>query len=80
MLFTAYIWYTIIKRSLREGSVPYKFPSYLKKKKKKCLICLDFPILQTGKKVGKVLHASLQKILDKEESLGTTRPKVGFLG
>lgn len=36
--------------------------------------------LQTGKKVGKALHVALQKILDEEESLGTSRQKVGFLG
>lgn len=36
--------------------------------------------LQTGKRVGKVLHASLQSILHKEESLGPKRQKVGFLG
>lgn len=37
-------------------------------------------VLQTGKRVGKVLHASLRDVLRKEESLGPTRPKVGFLG
>lgn len=37
-------------------------------------------VLQTGKRVGKVLHASLQSVLHKEESLGPKRPKVGFLG
>lgn len=42
--------------------------------------CFAFFALQTGKKVGKSLHASLQKVLDEEESLGTTRQKVGFLG
>uniref|UniRef100_A0A452GTK2 Ribosomal RNA-processing protein 42 n=1 Tax=Gopherus agassizii TaxID=38772 RepID=A0A452GTK2_9SAUR len=41
-----------------------------------CIITLS----KTGKRVGKKLHTSLQKILDKEESLGTTRQKVGFLG
>uniref|UniRef100_A0A8V0Z0X7 Ribosomal RNA-processing protein 42 n=1 Tax=Gallus gallus TaxID=9031 RepID=A0A8V0Z0X7_CHICK len=39
-----------------------------------------FEMMETGKKVGKSLHASLQKVLDEEESLGTTRQKVGFLG
>ncbi|KAG8139365.1 putative Exosome complex component RRP42-like protein, partial [Naja naja] len=39
-----------------------------------------FEMVQTGKRVGKLLHASLQAILDKEESLGTARKKVGFLG
>ncbi|KAH0627241.1 hypothetical protein JD844_002747 [Phrynosoma platyrhinos] len=48
-----------------------------------CLtLCLFlFPCaFQTGKRVGKLLHISLQATLDKEESLGTTRKKVGFLG
>lgn len=36
--------------------------------------------LQTSKRVGKVLHASLHSILHKEESLGPKRQKVGFLG
>lgn len=36
--------------------------------------------LQTGERVGKALHASLQSILHKEESLGPKRQKVGFLG
>ena len=44
------------------------------------LFCLPFSVLQTGKRVGKVLHASLQSILHKEESLGPKRQKVGFLG
>ncbi|OXB65965.1 hypothetical protein ASZ78_002713 [Callipepla squamata] len=39
-----------------------------------------FEMMETGNKVGKSLHASLQKVLDEEESLGTTRQKVGFLG
>lgn len=39
-----------------------------------------FSVLQTGKRVGKVLHASLQTVLHKEESLGPRRQKVGFLG
>lgn len=38
------------------------------------------PVLQTSKRVGKVLHTSLQSILHKEESLGPKRQKVGFLG
>lgn len=43
-------------------------------------ICFAFFALQTGKRVGKSLHIALQKILDEEESLGTSRQKVGFLG
>ncbi|XP_039192048.1 exosome complex component RRP42 isoform X1 [Crotalus tigris] len=39
-----------------------------------------FEMMETGKRVGKLLHTSLQAILDKEESLGTARKKVGFLG
>ncbi|XP_062975908.1 exosome complex component RRP42 [Elgaria multicarinata webbii] len=39
-----------------------------------------FEMMETGKRVGKLLHTSLQTILDKEESLGTTRKKIGFLG
>ncbi|NXV79072.1 EXOS7 protein, partial [Atlantisia rogersi] len=39
-----------------------------------------FEMMETGKRVGKALHAALQKILDEEESLGTSRQKVGFLG
>lgn len=42
--------------------------------------CVLSSALQTGKRVGKVLHASLQSILHKEESLGPKRQKVGFLG
>lgn len=37
-------------------------------------------VLQTSKRVGKALHASLQSVLHKEESLGPKRQKVGFLG
>lgn len=39
-----------------------------------------FSVLQTGKRVGKVLHAALQSVLHKEESLGPKRQRVGFLG
>ncbi|NXD19448.1 EXOS7 protein, partial [Spelaeornis formosus] len=39
-----------------------------------------FEMMETGQRVGKALHIALQKILDEEESLGTSRPKVGFLG
>uniref|UniRef100_F7GH28 Exosome component 7 n=1 Tax=Callithrix jacchus TaxID=9483 RepID=F7GH28_CALJA len=39
-----------------------------------------FEMMETSKRVGKVLHASLQSILHKEESLGPRRQKVGFLG
>ncbi|NXN95196.1 EXOS7 protein, partial [Rhinopomastus cyanomelas] len=39
-----------------------------------------FEMMETGKKVGKALHIALQKTLDEEESLGTSRQKVGFLG
>uniref|UniRef100_A0A2H6NDU9 Exosome component 7 n=1 Tax=Micrurus carvalhoi TaxID=3147026 RepID=A0A2H6NDU9_9SAUR len=39
-----------------------------------------FEMMETGKRVGKLLHTSLQAILDKEERLGTARKKVGFLG
>uniref|UniRef100_A0A2K5DL11 Exosome component 7 n=1 Tax=Aotus nancymaae TaxID=37293 RepID=A0A2K5DL11_AOTNA len=39
-----------------------------------------FEMMETSKRVGKVLHASLQSILHKEESLGPKRQKVGFLG
>ncbi|XP_049633408.1 LOW QUALITY PROTEIN: exosome complex component RRP42 [Suncus etruscus] len=39
-----------------------------------------FELPQTGKRVGKVLHVSLQSLLHKEESLGAQRQKVGFLG
>ncbi|KAM6373378.1 exosome complex component RRP42 isoform 4-T6 [Alca torda] len=41
-----------------------------------CIVTLS----KTGKRVGKSLHIALQKILDEEESLGTSRQKVGFLG
>ena len=44
------------------------------------LFCLPLSVPQTGKRVGKVLHASLQSILHKEDSLGPKRQKVGFLG
>ncbi|KAF6099254.1 exosome component 7 [Phyllostomus discolor] len=37
-------------------------------------------MMETSKRVGKVLHASLQSVLHKEESLGPRRPKIGFLG
>ena len=37
-------------------------------------------VRQTSKRVGTVLHASLQSVLHKEESLGPERQKVGFLG
>ncbi|NXX90886.1 EXOS7 protein, partial [Centropus bengalensis] len=39
-----------------------------------------FEMMETAKKVGKSLHVALQKVLDEEESLGTSRQKVGFLG
>ncbi|EAW64734.1 exosome component 7, isoform CRA_b [Homo sapiens] len=39
-----------------------------------------FEMMETGKRVGKVLHASLQSVVHKEESLGPKRQKVGFLG
>ncbi|NXP52278.1 EXOS7 protein, partial [Heliornis fulica] len=39
-----------------------------------------FEMMETGKRVGKLLHVALQKVLDEEESLGTSREKVGFLG
>ncbi|KAF6099257.1 exosome component 7 [Phyllostomus discolor] len=39
-----------------------------------------FEMMETSKRVGKVLHASLQSVLHKEESLGPRRPKIGFLG
>ncbi|KAK2090988.1 Exosome complex component RRP42 [Saguinus oedipus] len=41
---------------------------------------VELRALGTSKRVGKVLHASLQSILHKEESLGPKRQKVGFLG
>lgn len=37
-------------------------------------------VLQAGKRVGKTLHAPLMELLQKEESLGKKRQKVGFLG
>ncbi|KAM6169365.1 exosome complex component RRP42 [Rhynchocyon petersi] len=39
-----------------------------------------FEMMETGKRAGKLLHASLQSVLHKEESLGPKRQKVGFLG
>ncbi|XP_076773996.1 exosome complex component RRP42 isoform X2 [Arvicanthis niloticus] len=39
-----------------------------------------FEMMESSKRVGKVLHMSLQSLLNKEESLGPKRPKVGFLG
>ncbi|NP_001279225.1 exosome complex component RRP42 [Callorhinchus milii] len=39
-----------------------------------------FEMLETGKRVGNALHVSLQTTLEKEESLGKKREKVGFLG
>ncbi|KAK1173459.1 exosome complex component RRP42-like [Huso huso] len=39
-----------------------------------------FEMIETGKRVGKALHTPLQEILQKEESLGKKRHKVGFLG
>ncbi|XP_030063017.1 exosome complex component RRP42-like [Microcaecilia unicolor] len=39
-----------------------------------------FEMIETGKRVGKAVHVSLQEILNKEESLGKQRQKVGFLG
>ncbi|XP_043920604.1 exosome complex component RRP42 [Protopterus annectens] len=39
-----------------------------------------FEMTETGKRVGKILHTSLSSILNKEESLGKKRQKVGFLG
>ncbi|KFP84393.1 PREDICTED: exosome complex component RRP42, partial [Acanthisitta chloris] len=39
-----------------------------------------FEMMETGQRVGKSLHIALQKVLDEEENLGTSRPKVGFLG
>ncbi|EHA98639.1 Exosome complex exonuclease RRP42 [Heterocephalus glaber] len=39
-----------------------------------------FEMMETGKRVGKVQHTTLQDILHKEESLGPRRQKVGFLG
>ncbi|XP_005999056.1 exosome complex component RRP42 [Latimeria chalumnae] len=39
-----------------------------------------FEMIETGKRVGKALHTSLQNALNKEESLGNKRQKVGFLG
>uniref|UniRef100_A0A5F9DTE0 Exosome component 7 n=1 Tax=Oryctolagus cuniculus TaxID=9986 RepID=A0A5F9DTE0_RABIT len=39
-----------------------------------------FEMMETGERVGKALHSSLQSLLHKEESLGPKRQKVGFLG
>ncbi|XP_072106494.1 exosome complex component RRP42 [Mobula birostris] len=39
-----------------------------------------FEMMETGKRVGKALHKSLETTLAKEESLGKKRQKVGFLG
>uniref|UniRef100_A0A8C4XBE5 Exosome component 7 n=1 Tax=Erpetoichthys calabaricus TaxID=27687 RepID=A0A8C4XBE5_ERPCA len=39
-----------------------------------------YEMIETGKRVGKALHAPLQDILNKEESLGKSREKVGFIG
>ncbi|XP_062846351.1 exosome complex component RRP42 [Trichomycterus rosablanca] len=38
-----------------------------------------FEMTETGKRVGKALHAPLMELLRKEESLGKDRKKVGFL-
>lgn len=48
--------------------------------KRACALFYPFCVLQTSKRVGKVLHTSLQSVLHKEESLGPKRQKVGFLG
>ena len=48
--------------------------------KRACALFHPFSVLQTSKRVGKVLHTSLQSVLHKEESLGPKRQKVGFLG
>lgn len=48
--------------------------------KRACALFHPFCVLQTSKRVGKVLHTSLQSVLHKEESLGPKRQKVGFLG
>uniref|UniRef100_A0A8C7HCD9 Exosome component 7 n=1 Tax=Oncorhynchus kisutch TaxID=8019 RepID=A0A8C7HCD9_ONCKI len=39
-----------------------------------------FEMTETGKRVGKALHAPLMELLQEEESLGKKRQKVGFLG
>ncbi|XP_056088690.1 exosome complex component RRP42 [Rhinichthys klamathensis goyatoka] len=39
-----------------------------------------FEMTEAGKRVGKTLHAPLMDLLQKEESLGKKRQKVGFLG
>ncbi|XP_076850138.1 exosome complex component RRP42 isoform X2 [Brachyhypopomus gauderio] len=38
-----------------------------------------FEMMETGKRVGKALHAPLMLLLQKEESLGQKRQKIGFL-
>ncbi|KAK2836706.1 hypothetical protein Q7C36_014575 [Tachysurus vachellii] len=38
-----------------------------------------FEMTETGKRVGKMLHVPLMELLQKEESLGKERTKVGFL-
>uniref|UniRef100_A0A8C5M5L9 Exosome component 7 n=1 Tax=Leptobrachium leishanense TaxID=445787 RepID=A0A8C5M5L9_9ANUR len=38
-----------------------------------------FEMIETGKRVAKSLHMSLQSILNQEESLGKKRQKIGFL-
>ncbi|XP_026883092.1 exosome complex component RRP42 isoform X1 [Electrophorus electricus] len=38
-----------------------------------------FEMTETGKRVGKALHAPLMELLQKDESLGKKRQKVGFL-
>ncbi|XP_063778485.1 exosome complex component RRP42 isoform X1 [Pseudophryne corroboree] len=38
-----------------------------------------FEMIETGKRVAKSLHLSLQSILNQEESLGKKRQKIGFL-
>ncbi|KAL4657410.1 exosome complex component RRP42 [Arapaima gigas] len=39
-----------------------------------------FEMTETGKRVGKALHAPLMKLLQEEEMLGKKKQKVGFLG
>ncbi|CAH2283205.1 exosome complex component RRP42 [Pelobates cultripes] len=38
-----------------------------------------FEMIETGKRVAKSLHVSLQSVLNQEESLGKKRQKIGFL-
>ncbi|XP_075444732.1 exosome complex component RRP42 [Ascaphus truei] len=38
-----------------------------------------FEMIETGKRVAKSLHTSLQSVLNQEESLGKKRQKIGFL-